>query len=316
MSVLRPTLLIIDDTPVNIRVLSELFVDECEIIFSTNGQDGLQLAATQAPDLILLDIMMPGMDGYEVCRQLKSDPQTRDIPVIFVTALGEDEDQTKGLELGAIDYIIKPISPPIVKARIRNHLELKRHRDLLATMATIDGLTGIANRRRFDEMLHYEWQRAQRSGSPLSILMIDIDHFKLYNDFYGHLAGDDCLKAVAVGMTDVIRRPGDLLTRYGGEEFACILSDTDVKGARKVAENLLEAVANLQIPHEQSPVKPYVTVSIGFCTAWPNGVAKSQELVDCADRNLYKAKRAGRNCVFKCEPDHCHISYCTPEKKE
>ncbi|MDY0301407.1 MAG: diguanylate cyclase [Trichlorobacter sp.] len=315
MSVLRPTLLIIDDTPVNIRVLSELFADECEIIFSTNGKDGLHLAATQKPDLILLDIMMPGMDGYEVCRLLKSEPQTRNIPVVFVTALGEDEDQTKGLELGAIDYIIKPINPPIVKARIRNHLELKRHRDLLAAMATIDGLTGIANRRRFDEMLHYEWQRSQRSGTPLSVLMIDIDHFKLYNDFYGHLVGDDCLKAVAKGMSNVIRRPGDLLTRYGGEEFACVLSETDVKGAHKVADNLLEAVAKLQIPHAQSPVKPYVTVSIGFCTAWPNGTDNSQELIDCADRNLYRAKKGGRNRVYKCEPDNCNIQYCIQEKK-
>ncbi|CAH2032372.1 diguanylate cyclase domain-containing protein [Trichlorobacter ammonificans] len=313
---LRPTLLIIDDTPINIRVLSELFADECEILFATSGEDGLRLAASDRPDLILLDIMMPRMDGYEVCRRLKSDPQTRDIPVVFVTALGEEKDETQGLELGAIDYIIKPINPPIVKARIRNHLELKRHRDLLSAMATIDGLTGIANRRRFDEMLRQEWHRAQRSGTPLSVLMIDIDHFKLYNDRYGHLAGDDCLKAVACCMLGVIRRPGDLLARYGGEEFACILSETDVQGARKVAEHLHQAVAALEIPHADSPVSPIITVSIGFCTTWPNGIRNSQELVDCADRNLYRAKHEGRNRVYFCGPDDCDLSCCILETNE
>ena len=310
----RQTILIIDDTPINIRVLSELFEQDCEIIFATSGEDGLRLAQSGKPDLILLDIMMPRMDGYEVCRRLKADPQTIDIPVVFVTALGEEKNEAKGLELGAVDYIVKPITPLIVKARIKNHLELKRHRDLLAAMATIDGLTGIANRRRFDEMLTLEWHRAQRTNSFLSVLMIDIDHFKLFNDSHGHLIGDDCLKEVARAMTGVVKRPGDLLARYGGEEFACVLSDTDATGALTVAKQLLTTVSDLRIPHETSPTAPVVTISIGFCCTTPLATQTSQQLVDCADQNLYRAKNSGRNRIYLCTPEPCDLSCCILEK--
>jgi len=316
MDASRQTILIIDDTPINIRVLSELFEQECEILFATNGEDGLRLAHSSRPDLILLDIMMPKMDGYEVCRRLKSDPLTEDIPVVFVTALGEEKDEAKGLELGAIDYIIKPITPLIVKARIHNHLELKRHRDLLTAMATIDGLTGIANRRRFDEVLHQEWHRAQRSAAPLAVLMIDIDHFKRYNDKYGHLAGDDCLKEVACAMTGVVKRPGDLLARYGGEEFACILSETDAEGALVVAEQILKAVSGLKIEHSESPTAPFVTVSIGFCATWPDTGHTRQQLTDCADQNLYRAKNTGRNRVYLCDLENCDLSCCILENSK
>lgn len=314
MSDTRQTILIIDDTPINIRVLSELFEQECEIVFATNGEDGLRLAHTDRPDLILLDIMMPKMDGYEVCRRLKADPQTRDIPVVFVSALGEEKDEAKGLELGAIDYIVKPITPLIVKARIHNHLELKRHRDMLTAMATIDGLTGIANRRRFDEVLHVEWHRAMRAGTPVSVLMIDIDHFKRYNDRYGHLAGDDCLKEVACAMTGVVKRPGDLLARYGGEEFACVLSETDAHGTLVVARQILDVVAALKIPHGDSPTAPFITVSVGFCSSVPVASQTRQQLVDCADQNLYRAKHAGRNRVYLCNLEDCDLSCCILEK--
>lgn len=314
MSERRQTILIIDDTPINIRVLSDLFEPDCEIVFATNGVDGIRMAHDDHPDLILLDIMMPKMDGYEVCRRLKADTETRDIPVVFVSALGEEKDEAKGLELGAIDYIVKPITPLIVKARIRNHLELKRHRDRLASMATIDGLTGIANRRRFDEILQLEWHRSQRAASPISVLMIDIDHFKLYNDRYGHLIGDDCLKSVASAMSAVVKRPGDLLARYGGEEFACVLSETDTNGALVVARQLLDSVAGLKIAHEDSPTSPVITVSIGFCSTMPTAIHTSSELVDCADQNLYKAKNTGRNRVYLCDLEHCDLSCCLLEK--
>lgn len=314
MSEKRQTILIIDDTPINIRVLSDLFEPDCEIVFATNGADGIRMAHADRPDLILLDIMMPKMDGYEVCRRLKLDPITRDIPVVFVSALGEEKDEAKGLELGAIDYIVKPVTPLIVKARIRNHLELKRHRDMLASMATIDGLTGIANRRRFDEILQMEWHRSQRAASPISVLMIDIDHFKLYNDRYGHLIGDDCLKSVASVMSAVVKRPGDLLARYGGEEFACVLSETDTNGALFVARQLIDSVAGLKIVHEDSQTSPVITVSIGFCSTIPTSVHTSSQLVDCADQNLYKAKKAGRNRVYLCDIENCDLSCCILEK--
>lgn len=304
----RQTILIIDDTPINIRILSELLVDEYEVVFATSGQDGLARAVAVRPDLILLDIMMPGMDGYEVCRRLKDDPATRDIPVIFVTALGAEADEAKGLKAGAIDYISKPISPAIVKMRIHNHLELKRHRDFLADMAAIDGLTGIPNRRRFDETLHMEWHRAQRTGKPLSVLMIDIDHFKLYNDNYGHLQGDDCLRAVAQALAQVVHRGGDFVARYGGEEFVCILAETDAAGAQVVAERLLATVADQNIPHETSPVAPRVTISIGYCCASSVSGHSWDQLVGCADRNLYRAKQEGRNRVHICDLEHCTLS--------
>lgn len=312
----RQTILIIDDTPINIRILSELLMDSYEILFSTNGADGLKRAQSDRPDLILLDIMMPGMDGYEVCRRLKGDPATEQIPVIFVTALGQEADEAKGLQIGAIDYITKPISPPIVKARVQNHLKLKRYQDMLADLALLDGLTGIPNRRRFDEALQLEWHRAKRSSTLLSLLMIDIDFFKLYNDTYGHLAGDDCLRSVAKAMQQVMKRAGDMLARYGGEEFACILSDTDAAGAQAVADRIIQAVMQLAIPHAASTVAPHVTVSIGFCTIAPDTAHTSDELVSCADRNLYRAKQAGRNRVHVCELDNCDLSCCTLENIE
>lgn len=312
----RQTILIIDDTPVNIRILSELLVDNYEILFSTSGIDGLQRAQADRPDLILLDIMMPGMDGYEVCRRLKADPATEQIPVIFVTALGQEADEAKGLQIGAIDYITKPISPPIVKARVQNHLKLKRYQDMLSDLALLDGLTGIPNRRRFDEALQLEWHRARRNNSSLSLLMIDIDFFKLYNDHYGHLAGDDCLRSVAHAMEQVMQRGGDLLARYGGEEFACILADTATDGARSVADRIIRSVVELAIPHVASPVAPHVTVSIGFCTIQPDSSHTCDQLVACADRNLYRAKQAGRNRVHVCSQDNCTLSCCTLENNE
>ena len=309
MSHERQTILIVDDTPINIRMLSELLVDEHEILFATSGEDGLKRALQERPDLILLDIMMPGMDGYEVCRRLKDDPATRDIPVIFVTALSQEADEAKGLAVGAIDYVTKPISAPIIKARVHNHLKLKRYQDMLAGQALLDGLTGIPNRRRFDETMLMEWGRAQRTSSEISLLMIDIDHFKRYNDTYGHLAGDDCLTSVARTMAEVVHRGGDLVARYGGEEFACILAETGWSGARKVAAKIIAAVNGLQIPHADSPVAPHVTVSIGGCATRPDDHHDHDQLVACADRSLYRAKQAGRNRACFCEDDEdCTLS--------
>ena len=180
----------------------------------------------RSPDLVLLDIKMPGMDGYEVCRRLKQHATTRDIPVIFVTALGEEEDETRGLDAGAIDYITKPVSPRILRARVRAHLSAKDAQDRLAELSRIDELTGIANRRRFDEMLALEWRRNLRQRMPLSLVMCDIDYFKAFNDSHGHVAGDRCLRCVAVAVAGAMRRPTDLPARYGGEEFAALLSAT------------------------------------------------------------------------------------------
>ncbi|UKJ73657.1 diguanylate cyclase [Azospirillum brasilense] len=293
----RSKILVVDDIPSNVHVLSRILKDEHDIYFATDGAKALELAQSRLPDLVLLDIMMPGMDGYEVCSRLKSDPITRDIPVIFISAKSEVEDETYGLEVGAIDFISKPISPPIVKARVRNHLLLKRQTDLLRTLSFADGLTGIANRRRFDEVLLREWRRCGRVQLPLSLIMLDVDQFKPYNDHYGHQAGDECLRAVAQLLAEQMMRPGDLIARYGGEEFVCLLPETDEDGAVQVAERLRETVADRRLPHAVSHVADHVTISLGVATARPMLDDTPERLTQLADGLLYEAKRAGRNRV-------------------
>jgi len=294
----RQTVLIVDDTPANIEVLHRILSLEYDILFATSGQDALALLADQTPDLILLDIMMPEMDAYEVCRRLKAGPHTCNIPVIFITSLSEEDDETHGLEVGAIDYISRPISTPIVKARVRNHLELKRFRDVLENLSAMDGLTGIPNRRHFDEFLNQEWLRGCRSRGPLSVCMMDVDFFKRFNDLYGHAAGDNCLRRVATALASVICRPADFVARYGGEEFVCVLPDTDADGAVALAEKFRDSVAALRIPHADSTAATHVTISGGLATAIPTEDSCPAQLLDAADRLLYKAKHAGRNQIL------------------
>lgn len=294
----RNSILIVDDIPANIKVLGEALRFEYQVRLATEGERALKIAgSSNPPDLILLDIVMPKMDGYEVCRRLKEDSSTRNIPVIFITAMAEEEDETRGLALGAVDYITKPFSLPIVKARVKTHLELKRHRDLLEALSTLDGLTGIPNRRRFDEVLKIEWLRAQREGTPLSLIMLDIDHFKLYNDNYGHIEGDDCLKKVAGCLAGGMSRPADFVARYGGEEFAVVLPMTDMQGAVKVASTLLRRMAEMRIPHAHSPVADRVTISLGVATMLPDRHGAPVRLIEAADKCLYTAKQAGRDRI-------------------
>ncbi|OPX88728.1 PleD family two-component system response regulator [Pelotomaculum sp. PtaB.Bin117] len=295
----RQKILIVDDMPANIIILHEILQDEYEIFFATSGADALAIVQAEKPDLVLLDIIMPGMDGYEVCEKLKADFETKNIPVIFVTAMGEVEDETKGLEIGAIDYLVKPVSPPIVKARVRNHLKLKRYQDILANLSLIDGLTGIANRRHFDEVFDNEWRRALRASQPLSVIMLDIDFFKKYNDFYGHLAGDDSLRQVADVLKRTACRAGDLAARYGGEEFSVVLPLTDVDEAFNIALKMHNNVRLLGIPHQQSEVSDILTVSAGVASMIPQQKVSPDILIKEADKALYKAKYQGRNRVIK-----------------
>ncbi|MCW9040943.1 MAG: PleD family two-component system response regulator [Rhodospirillales bacterium] len=294
----KSTVLIIDDEPSNIEILNAVLEGECDVLFATSGEDGLALVQSERPDLILLDVMMPDMDGYEVIGRLKGEPDLKDIPVIFVTARSEESDEARGLEAGAIDYIIKPISAPIVRMRVRNHLELKRYRDLLQDLSIRDGLTGLPNRRRYDEFMEQEWARARRNETPLSVILMDIDHFKQFNDTYGHAAGDDCLQKVGAALKEVVRRPADLVARYGGEEFVCVLPDTDSEGATQVAEAVREAVSALGIPHAHSSAADHVTMSLGVATMIPQGEVPPGIIAEKADVYLYEAKEAGRNRVI------------------
>ncbi|NTV89219.1 MAG: diguanylate cyclase, partial [Clostridiales bacterium] len=283
----KDKILIIDDTLLNISILADILSPDYEILYTQSGEKGLEMVMTEKPELVLLDIIMPGMDGYEVCRRLKEDPVTVDIPVIYVTALDEEHDEEKGLEAGAIDYIAKPFSSAIVKLRVKNHLELKKHRDRLELLSYMDGLTGIPNRREFDLFLEQEWNSSIRTRLPVALLMIDIDYFKQYNDNYGHLAGDDCLRQVAQALRGCLSRSTDIVARYGGEEFACILPRTNVGGAVIIAERLRECVENLGIRHDYSNAGRCVTVSVGVSIAVPSVGEEPERLVLKADRMLY-----------------------------
>ncbi len=293
----RQRILIVEDVKLNAQILVNALKDTYDLRVAHNGVEALAMVREEMPDLILLDIIMPEMDGYEVCARLQSDPNTRDIPILFLTALEGDQNEAYGIELGAMDYIRKPFNVPIVKAKIRNHLELKRYKDILKRDSRIDGLTRIPNRRRFDEAYVEERDRARRTKTPLAVLMIDLDRFKLYNDAYGHLQGDDVLRLVAQTLYHALHRPGDLVARWGGEEFGVLLPQTDLEGAVTVAERLRKAVWELEIPHESSPVAKVLTVSIGVAASKAGQPWSYDMLLQWADEAVYRAKAEGRNKV-------------------
>jgi len=308
----KPSILVVDDTPDNIDVLKEALKKDYTVRPALDGATALKIAsANPRPDLILLDIMMPGMDGYEVMRRLQADGNTREIPVIFVTAASGIESELKGFELGAVDYITKPFNPVVVRARVSTHLELhdarkklekqnqdlKTQTDLLEKIVHLDSLTNISNRRCFDKMLETEWSLALRNKAPLSVIVADIDYFKGYNDHYGHIEGDQCLCSVARCLSSLLQRPTDMVARYGGEEFVAILPATDIKGAALLAENWRAGVEKLRIPHASSSVADHVTLSVGYATLVPTRDLVPYYLVGVADEMMYRAKGSGRNLI-------------------
>ena len=293
----KPRILIVDDERFNLNTLHGLLKEDHKIMVAMGGEQALKAAITGRPDVILLDINMPDMDGYEVCRRLKDDVLTKGIPVIFITGLADAEDETKGLELGAADYITKPFNLSVVRARVRTQLRLKQQSDLLESYAFRDGLTGLANRRAFDERATEEWNRCLRGGLPLSAIMIDVDHFKLYNDSYGHAKGDECLRGVANALALKIQRASDLVARYGGEEFVVLLPNTAHADACTVGESLRSAVQALGMEHRASKVTDHVTISVGVATVLPTEPGGVAPLLKGADSMLYACKSAGRNCV-------------------
>jgi diguanylate cyclase (GGDEF)-like protein len=290
-----PRVLVVDDQPANVRILAAALRKDCDVVACHDGESALGLAAAGDIDLILLDVVMPGVDGFEVCRRLKAEVRTRRIPVIFVTALEDMRDETTGFDVGGVDYITKPIRAPIVRARVRTHLALKQAQDLLESLASIDAVTGIANRRRFDEALDQEWKRAARSGARLSIAIADIDFFKAVNDLYGHARGDDALRRVAHALRGIARRPSDLVARYGGEEFGLVFPESDAAAMFALLRAALAAVRELAIPHTGSQAASHVTISLGAVTVTPANGGQPQEALEVADRLLYDAKHGGRN---------------------
>ncbi|KJS87028.1 MAG: hypothetical protein JM58_05840 [Peptococcaceae bacterium BICA1-8] len=324
-------ILIVDDSP-SIRSTIKYILNQAgytNLLFADSAQKSFQNlgladfnknvpSTGQKLDLILLDIVLPDLDGREVCRIIKSVEHLRDIPVIMVTALTEIEHLEAAFTAGAMDYITKPINSIELLVRVRSALKLKQEMDQnklreqnlleltkqlekavekLNLLSSIDGLTGIANRRRFDEYFNSECKRAQRNFTFLSLIMIDIDYFKAFNDTYGHQAGDECLKTVATALNNILKRPGDLICRYGGEEFAVILPDVHQEGALAVAENMRTHIESLCIEHKHSKVCTYLTISIGVVCAPPGQLSSAKDLIISADTALYRSKHEGRNKV-------------------
>jgi len=304
------SILLVDDDPTIITVLGQVLQEYGRVRFATSGPEALRMVQTFPIDLVLLDIELPGMNGFEVCTAMKAAPQLAEIPVIFITGHDDVEHEVKGLQLGAADFVTKPPRPAQVSARVAMQLRLHEMNKALRKAAATDPLTGVANRRHFDEALQREWLRAQRTGAPISLLMIDVDYFKAYNDFYGHLEGDQCLRAVARALTRVVHRPADLLARYGGEEFSIMLPDTHGRGGCSVARYALQEVRSAALPHARSTINAQVSISVGvsaFEVFEHEGRVGHRrdplleprmavtELVEAADQALYAAKAAGRN---------------------
>lgn len=299
------SILVVDDDPLLVRMIGSMLGDLGRVRFATSGEVALHLMGQEPPDVVLLDAEMPGMNGFDACRAIRSSSEYEDIPVIFVTAHRDEEFELRCFEAGGVDFIHKPVSAPILRARVGTQVRLKQALDTIRRMALTDPLTGLTNRRAFDGLLAREWKQALRSDVPLGMLMVDVDHFKQYNDTYGHPAGDACLASVAHALQEALLRPHDTVARYGGEEFAVLLPNAGIDGVRVVGERLLEAVLALRIPHRHG-VGGIVSISLGGAVLQPStgetpachderapGGALAW-LARRADRALYEAKQQGR----------------------
>jgi len=294
----RGKILLVDDQVVNIKILHQLLQDDYDIYMARDGNQAIEMCKKVKPDLVLLDIEMPMLNGFDVCAHLKNDPDTQEVAIIFVTGHFDEDKEVRGFQLGAVDFIHKPINPVITKARIKNQIRLKLNTDLLRTIALIDGLTGVANRRQFEQVLPVSWSQCAREKQPLTIILLDIDFFKHFNDTYGHTEGDVCLRLVAQKIHDTVNRPYDLVARFGGEEFICILPNTDLIGGTYVAQQIVDSIVSLKIPHINSPISAFVTISAGVSSAVPEYDMSSKTLIEEADQQLYIAKDRGRNRVL------------------
>ena len=288
------TILIVDDEKMNVDVLGGILSPMYNILIAKNGTKALELAQERAPDLILLDVLMPDMSGFEVIAKLKESEITHKIPVIFITGLTGSEDEEKGFFLGAVDYIVKPFVKSIVKARVNTHIKIIDQMRTIERIGLLDPLTKIPNRRGFEERLNAEWGRAMRENAHISFLLMDIDKFKTYNDTLGHQQGDVALKTFAEVSSKALLRSIDYIARWGGEEFVVLLPGLNIDGAKAVAEKIRKCVEEAVVPTEDGG-ETKITVSIGINSMIPNADISVKEFIERADRALYKAKEAGRN---------------------
>jgi diguanylate cyclase (GGDEF)-like protein len=296
----KNSVLIVDDEKANIMALTLILSPEYTVYAAKNGIDAIEVAKEHLPDVILLDILMPDMDGYEVLAALKRCDETCEIPVIFVTGLVSTDDEEKGLRIGAADYISKPFSPAIIRLRVNNQIQMQNQLSMIRHLSMTDQLTSVPNRRNFDYRMSLEWNHAKRNRVPLSIFLVDLDNFKIYNDTFGHLQGDSALQAVAMTIMQQLRRSNDFVARWGGEEFVVLLPATSEAGAMDIAEHIRENIEKMKIPCTDIAAE-HVTASVGVNTFVPDNEHSLGDFIDGADKALYKAKAAGKNRVCLCE---------------
>lgn len=324
MSDYSTNILIVDDTKANLISLEAILEGEnLNILTVSNGNDALKILLKTKIDIILLDVQMPGMNGFEVAELMRVNHKTKDIPIIFITAINKEEEYIfKGYELGAVDYLYKPISNEILKSKVKVFVKLNEQTKIIEEktraleekiiqlemvekklnhLVRIDELTGVYNRRAFEEIFELEWARTTRSKGSFSALMIDIDNFKNFNDTYGHLKGDECLKDVSKVIQKTLKRITDEVARLGGEEFVVLLPETDLEGAKIIAEEIRKNIEGLKIPNKGVNTSQFITVSIGVSSVIPNKLIEKKEIINCADKGLYIAKKNGKNmtCVYE-----------------
>lgn len=288
--------LIVDDSLVQAAQLKSMIDQELEVTIVHTAVEGLREAGTGEYSLILLDLILPDMDGFTMLKELQEREAARHVPVIIITSLSAIEHEQRGLALGAVDYVLKPFHPTLIRARVNTHIKLYQYRRLAEEQSVTDWLTGVANRRRHDQGSISMWQEAVRLRLPISVCMMDIDKFKVYNDSFGHPAGDKVITAVAKAAESYLRRETDFFARYGGEEFVAIMLGEETEGAFEHMKIIRQAVEDLHIP--QSPeVSPWVTVSIRGITLVPQTESRYETILKIADTMLYDAKRFGRNQV-------------------
>ena len=303
-------ILLVDDDPGLIRVMARMLAGLGQFRFATHGEAALQQARDWQPDLMILDAEMPGMSGFQVCETMKADPALRDVPIVFVTSHTDHEFEVKGLELGAADFLAKPVNEPLVLARVKTQLRIKRLTDELRRVATKDLVTKLPNRASFEESLTKEWARGLRAGSPISLLMVEVDYLDLYADRYGHQQVEKCMRRVAGALQGLCERPADLLARFDPNTFAILLPETAHEHAEQMAHQVIDAVEGLAIDHDKSPLSRHITATVGMSaydsssSTWvtPLGedglreipVCDAADLSRCAQAALSAARKSGR----------------------
>ena len=288
-------ILIVEDDPVNIDIIADALSGRFRLFVAKSRKKAMAVLGSQDIHIVLLDVGLPDGNGFEICHTLIENKRDYgELAIVFMTGMDAPDDEAKGIELGARDYITKPINNTVLRARLNLQAQLLRQTELLSNLARIDGLTEVNNRRAFDDQLEVEWKRCLREDQSLSLCLLDIDFFKQYNDTYGHPAGDACLNAVARCLSSTFKRSSDFVARYGGEEFAVIIYNSDREIAERLVNTALQEVLALEIEHKGSKVSEFLTFSAGICSTIPDDLVRPEDLIRVADMALYHAKETGR----------------------